>query len=181
MEKNIRDYLHLYLGCDVEHDTGKWRGCLSSIGHHTANIFCDYLKRNEGHKIPEGREWGYFDILLERLKPMLRPLSDMTEEEAADVYTIERDRILHPPTDDHDISRRTDFGWVVTRLDHTNIGLLIRFDGVCYKVIDEGKKPTIEPAMNQPLIFQYMLSKHFDLFGLIKSGLAIDKTNQSIK
>ncbi len=151
MEKKIEDYLHLYLGCEMERG-GIVTGALLQAAKEAAfNAWLDF-------------------------KPILRPLSDMTEEEAADVYTIERDRILHTPTIDHDLSKRIDFGWVVTRLDHMNIGLLIRFDGVCYKVVDEGKRPTIEPAMNQPLIFHYLLSKRFDLFNLIPDGLAIDKT-----
>lgn len=28
--------------------------------------------------------------------------------------------------------------------------------------------------------FRYLLSKHFDLFGLIEAGLAIDKTKEAI-
>lgn len=178
MSKDLKDYLHYYLGCEVVTNSGtnvlrdsKQSRVATFVG------FADYHRldcRLAFRAGPEGRCNTYL------LKPLLRPLSDMTEDEAADVYMIERDRILHSPTNDVDVRQRTDFGWVVTRLDHLNIGLLIKYDGVCYKVINEGKRPTIEPAMNQPLIFHYLLSKHFDLFGLIESGLAISKTKQGI-
>lgn len=167
--KKIEDYLHLYLGCEASFfneglGSPPIVGKLISIELDRKILSLDTRYRIEFHYLQT-----YFKL-------NLRPLSDMTEEEAVDIYTLERDRVLHVATNDHDISKRTDFGWVITRLDHMNIGLLVRFDGVCYKVIDEGKKPTIEPAMNQPIIFQYMLSKGFDLFGLIEAGLAIDKT-----
>lgn len=156
MSKDIKQFLHYYLGCE---------------GY-------EYSQTVKFKLTPE----RLVSILSSNIpfKPILRPLSDMTEEEAADVYTIERDRILHSPTNDVDVRQRTDFGWVVTRLDHLNVGLLIKYDGVCYKVINEGKRPAIEPAMNQPLIFHYLLSKYFDLFGLIEAGIAIDKTKQGI-
>lgn len=164
MKKEIKSFIHYYLGCEVLFDGKIWT--LYQINSKYA-----YLRRGK-----DGSD--KVTVHLHEALIRLRPLPDMTEDEAADVYTIEMDRILHPPTDDHDVSRRTDFGWVVTRLDHMKIGLLIRFDGVCYKVIDEGKKPTIEPAMNQPLIFHYLLSKHFDLFGLHEAGLCLYKTKQ---
>lgn len=160
-EKNkLEEVIHLYLGCEVQ-----VRGDIEKlIGVESDGAAITFSGRY-GRRI-----WGAKEV-----KPLLRQLSDITEEEASDVYTIERDRILHIHTNDHDISRRIGSGIVVTRLDHMNIGLLIRLDGVCYKVIDEGKKPTIEPAMNQPLIFQHLLSKGFDLFSLIETGQAIDK------
>ncbi len=97
---NIKDYLHLYLGCDMLD--------ISDNSTYTLHPEMLYASIKDGDK------------------PILRPLSDMTEDESEFV---------------------ADAAW-------------------------QGK-PTI--YMNAE-ITAYLLSKHFDLFGLIEAGLAIDKT-----
>ena len=44
-------------------------------------------------------------------------------------------------------------------------------------LMEEGENSTFCPITNQPALFVYLLSKHFDLFGLIKSGQAAIKTS----
>jgi hypothetical protein len=102
MEKDIKDYLHLYLGCECLGNNGKPYTLKPS--HFPSN----WKEGINGHK------------------PILRPLSDMTEEEKKD-YNNRKQRKGHM-------------------------------------------------AQVHAYNTLWLLSKHFDLFGLITDGLAIDKT-----
>ena len=68
MEKNIKDYLHLYLPFELNYFGFKY----NVVGF-----------RDKGHFFTFWHEHGFFDILKEYLKLPLRPLSlnEMTEEE----------------------------------------------------------------------------------------------------
>jgi len=112
MEKKIEDYLHLYFG----------QGC-KITDRQTCII--DTIK---GPTITNSG-------LIWKVEPILRPLSDMTEEEYATMLII---------------------------ANQNNIKILER---------DE-----IVLRQTAPEIMRYLLSKSFDLFGLIDAGLAIDKT-----
>jgi hypothetical protein len=122
MEKNIKDYLHLYLG-------GKcmWR-VFGNNEWEEAGVDLKILYR-------------LYDNQPFELKPILRPLGDINENErmeimdAADVYYSE------------------------------------------YIILALKNKTTYKIDLKQSFeLSKYLLSKHFDLFGLIDAGLAIDKT-----
>jgi hypothetical protein len=123
MEKKIQDYLHLYLGCEcVWQDsraeiTNNGKGKLTEIGKRIAVI------ESKG----ELAECMPFEA-----KPILRPLSDMTEEEEDKFYSF--------------------------------------WSGSCST---GNLKLSIEREAQATM---FLLSKHFDLFGLIPAGLAIDAT-----
>ena len=110
--KELKDYLHLYKECDcrvyeedmIDFTIDKMQGC--------------YLNK------VVFKEYG---VPIRLVKPILRPLSDMTEDE------------------------KNNLSWE-------------------WKV-DYDFKPIFRPDQ-----FLFLLSKHFDLFGLIDAGLAIDKT-----
>lgn len=117
----IKDYLHLYLGCKVEYD--------DRIGI----IHQYYLPAG---KYMEGKVWFCSleedgnpemscSVAADKVKPILRPLSDMTGEERSTAKELSNGTFL-------------------------------------YRTCAETT--------------QFLLSKHFDIFGLIESGLAIDKT-----
>ena len=112
MKKELKDYLHLYLGCEI--DISGQREILDSVAKsgQIETLFRGYLR-------------NYRDLSDEDIAPILRPLSDMTDEEAQEVYTIKGKNAFN------------------------------NFEGETTK---------------------HLLSKHFDLFGLIEAGLAIDKT-----
>lgn len=99
---DIKDYLHLYLGCEAMHGKQKVVVCGLNI-----NSYCIQNIINVD------------TFRIEDIKPILRPLSDMTDKESK---------------------------------HHANIL--------------KGDTESI----------RYLLSKGFDLFGLIQAGLAIDKT-----
>jgi len=160
IEKKLKDYLHLFLGCE----------CMWKV---FGDDDIEFKKSSIDLKILD----RVYDRQPFVIKPILRPLSSMTEDECGDIYTIERDRFLGHKTIDFDV-RKSDNGFVVTRIDLLDDRLMIGFYGQIYKIIEDGTSPHIEPIRNQHEITRYLLSKHFDLFGLIESGLAIDKTNR---
>lgn len=117
MKKDIKDYLHLYLGCELSINgniyrlrsvdlTKKW------IAFNADGYYGNPIKTNLGTNV----------------KPILRKLSSMTEEERNEL------RSLQPAGED--------MFWL------KNLGM---------------------PA-------HFLLSRGFDLFGLIEEGLAIEKT-----
>lgn len=174
MDKKKQDYLHLYIGCDVLVQGEERTGVLTGVMNGCYECEVQFRLVDNPHHLEEEPEWVNIDDVM----VILRPLSDMTEEEAANVYTIERDRILHPPTNYHDI-RRGDGCWKIVRLDLIDTTLFITDNAIVYKVTEEGKNPIIEYTRNLPGIILYLLNQHFDLFGLIEAGLAIDKTTTS--
>lgn len=124
--KDIKDYLHLYLGCEVEYgyDGRKAIGDIHGLDPHAG------WKVFTRKPIPM-----YHTVRTELLKPILRPLSDMTEEE---------------------------------------------FDYMFFKqpgYVSIESKALVDKRFDiSPHQVAFLLSKGFDLFGLIEAGLAIDRT-----
>ena len=116
MEKKIEDYLHLYLGCEVWDSYNEKKGVLFGIDLNTSGF--DNVKVL--HKV-------VWSLSFEWIKPILRSVNDMTEEEKRNI------------------------------------------DGTDWNNTIPGGAWEYSPET-----FRYLLSKHFDLFGLIKSGLAIN-------
>lgn len=75
MKKNIRDYLHLYPGCEVLHNNGdsKYNGLF-----HITSIQEDGIVVMRSNKYPGVK----FSFNPAHDKPLFRKLSSMTEEEA---------------------------------------------------------------------------------------------------
>lgn len=122
-EKKIEDYLHLYLGCEC----------------HT--VAPDGI----GHMIPERINTYWIDRSRQDgtvLIPILRPLSDMTEEEASGCWRLAggSTQVTNPKLSLQDLTWYSDFN-----------------------------------VYQWAIVFKHLLSKHFDLFGLIESRLAIQK------
>lgn len=119
--KEFKDY-HLYLGCEIEFNRlGSWH-----ISKLTPSLLEDFL---------DG------DV---QIKLILRPLSDMTEDEENEI--------------------EGEFGSYGLGENHL-CNALKEHDLRYVKKLDEAFELT-----------RYLLSKYFDLFGLIEAGLAIDKT-----
>lgn len=126
--REIKDYLHLYLGCECQTDEGK-------IGWFSGFDVCerDYsITMITVRFSDKSDDWTVLNDNEEcdRIKLILRPLSDMTEEE---------DQIELPK---HNRGEFIDMHWY-------------------------------------PEGYVWLLSKGFDLFGLIDEGLAINKTTLS--
>lgn len=153
MEKNIKDYLHLYIGCEVMAPCMSWdeepvaKGILTGIhGEYEAEI--QFIIDGNAEESPDYAK--FIDV-----KPILRKLDSMTEEETAEfkklIPWIDFERFLpgnrwryneHEETSKHE-----------TRV-------------VCNTSAGINTLPMV--------VVPYLLSKGFDLFGLIDAGLAID-------
>lgn len=132
MEKKLSDYLHLYLGCEVlvkdKIITGTGdTGVVENIHIATLTTVSILGSVKQKFRILIGAMSVERSFNFEDDKLVLRPLSDMTEDE-------------------------TNFQWNT----FCNIKLI-----------------------NQQVVaeeIRWLLCQHFDLFGLIESGLAIDST-----
>lgn len=165
MEKNIRDYLHLYPGAGCTYDN-------------------DHTKDLVGVVTPKIIEWGMYGDTYSTVRNVrlhLRPLSDMAEEELKEVAAICYEDVFdHKPKVEGVESIADEYGGGLKCYETIDgkrweYGLTISDEGIMFSA--NGDFLNVAPYKH----FHYLLSKHFDLFGLIESGLAIDKTKQSIK
>lgn len=173
-EKKLEDYLHLYPGCELRSSTGSVR-LMSVIA-----------------EIPPCTNWGIavlngnqsYTTKLGDYKPVLRPLSDMKEEEVLKICSIVSPTIFG------------DF-----RYNKWKVTIEREWDSTQknYTVVREGDSHSFEvdcidgdiflwedhqyidaPYMDFNYKFEY-LKMGFDLFGLIDAGLAVDKTTLNPK
>jgi hypothetical protein len=140
MSKEVKDYLFLYLGCEVmafhpyADEPGPSKAYLTGItGMDEYNVELQF------HNGVHAEEEPCY-IKYEEVEPILRPLSDMTNTEAIEMWDIINPHRLH-----FDVSVKVNY----------------------YK-----RKTSCFSAEE----VRILLSKHFDLFGLIEAGLAIDST-----
>lgn len=135
--KELKDYLHLYIGCDayVFPDETLTNGWLEQKLKEIPKM---------EYKIPVTHDRVRY-ILERGYKPILRPISSMTEEEAKHLITL---RGYTDVSNVNFINGGVEF-------DHPGMTTYINFD-----------KQTPEQ-------FAYLLSRGFDLFGLLESNLAV--------
>jgi hypothetical protein len=155
MKTEIKDYLPLYLGCKFKHDSDV--GTYELCGY---NIYNDHVQNALGMDTYSSKG----------TRLILRKLSDMTEEEWKEWG-------------------RT-YGTVFGACSkETWLQQFEQFED--RPAFGQGKKSDVEnPVMERskvvtglkhefytysPTGFRFLLSKSFDLFGLIEQGLAIDK------
>lgn len=133
MDKKIQDYLHLYLGCECR---------MTKSSYHAVHEL--HLSVKTSFTLT-AKLLHYFiaPTTMAVIKPLLRPLSDMTEEELQECGNL-----VYDFSDDQ------------SGLDLNNH----RWEDFYLTTSEQ---------------FHWLLSRHFDLFGLIESGLAIDKTTTS--
>lgn len=160
MAKDIRHYLHYYLGQQCTHD--------EETGIITAKLI-EYVL--------SGR--------MSNVKPILRKLSSMTEEELLSLImlAVPKHQKDAPTPEDYDLEIfRNDGGNMVDG----NVEIGAQYSCGCYvgqiTVTDCGtihfydeEKDVFVVYYNAPELYHYLLSKGFDLFGLIESDLALDQ------
>jgi len=119
MKKELKDYLHLYLGCEcriADYDTRYWVRMVNETGLSV----CTYVN-SKGILI----WWKTKDC-----KIILRPLESMTEDDSYELEMLGHQLVLSKVSTNEFHAART----------------------------------------------IWFLKNHFDIFGLIEAGLAIDKT-----
>ena len=102
----------------------------------------------------ENRQWCAESVLIENIKPYLRPMSSMTEEELYELKTL---CSIYIPTDSPTIGFE-DYGIIVFTHHLTNNTYSFKLN------ID---------------IIDWLNSRHFDYRGLIERGLAIEVTKEN--
>jgi len=149
--KEIKDYLHLYVGCTLRCDTGFviLMSVIPEIIPHTS-FGIAVINGSESYRTNLG------DYM-----PVLRPLSDITEEEAIELVKISEWKQYgeHPHKREYR-AYRNGFNEIVVSWGES---------------IREKNVPVAKEVFGFEE-FRYLLSKGFDLFNLITEGLAIDKT-----
>lgn len=159
-KKKIEDYLHLYLGCEIENNNGVYRGTLIGFRQPCeAIVAIDYF--NKQHRKPENKEHGEHFFLAKAMRPILRPLSDMTDEEKTEIakmWTWFQDRTVL--NEEH-------FEYI----HDSNKKMVLE----AFTTANEDDGARMSPSAYFQA-FPYLLKQGFDLFNLIESGLAIDKT-----
>lgn len=172
MSKKIEDYLHLYLGCEF---VLKIKGTEQFSGKMEFNIHALFAALDSKNTINP--------ILL------LRPLSDMTEEEAEHLawlcmdgrhrskeYAIDKEEIdieLVPNDGGNMLDDNLEIYIGVTCRCWTGYIAITNYGEIKQCEEDSERR---EPIDNIAEKIAYLLSCRFDLFNLIPEGLAIDKT-----
>lgn len=164
MNKKIEDYLHMYLGCEVYNPAyPMWDFELEAVSIVVGG------KRAKLNVIIENEEGPYPDdgwYIPDKLQLALRPLSSMTDDEAQECLAFV---FLVPPHN----------AWMdveaLQQFLSNNVAFTI---GVSEE--EQGDIPMNMFELTPQTMFnltEWLLSRYFDLFGLIDAGLAIDKTS----
>lgn len=152
MEKKIEDYLHLYLGCEIQYwfefktqEGGEFRKGITIGVDKTCVSFAPITIHGEHSATSIERR--NFTLI----KPLLRPLSDMKMDELIDFVKIDKA--------EHDLPY-SEFEEVLSEIKAEGMAAFEWNDAPADKVFEH---------------VRYLLSRHFDLFGLIEAGLALNK------
>jgi hypothetical protein len=171
--KKIEDYLHHYLGCEI------------LVG----DAVCTLIGIEDGAFVMS-KLTGRHIIPMRLTKPILRPLSDMTEEEIVAAakficavpneqgfeYEIQK---CHNTVGAKFFNHKFTAGQYLSIYNEKNRPETIGHIEVGWysdNKIDRRKTKELWKVGGCHELTIYLLSKGFDLFGLIEAGLAIDKT-----
>lgn len=147
----LQDVIQFYIGCDCIRPDNK---TVLKIYGVQGNLIV--------HNEPDGLTYSG----TAGCKPILRNLSDMTTDEMKDMYHLVFGRRFCGDNITHrDVGKKNE-RWVL-------------WSGVerlfIYKDGDIGADSDLQHrSVHQPSVFKFLLSKQFDLFGLIESKQAVD-------
>jgi hypothetical protein len=148
MGKQLKDYLHLYLGCKLLDLRTEKQGFL--IGILNQRVLPVLIS------IGDEVDHVYFD----QVKPILRPLSNIEAEEMQTLFQL----------NDYNFSSFENFKGLKVDMENNCI------EG--YGVRENGSENYVSIYFHllNPDQFRFLIHFTFDLFGLIDAGLAIDAT-----
>lgn len=178
----LKDILYLYLGCEVfgtYNDQSGSKGYLTGITNGGQDCEIQFFEE-DGINVSEEPEFN--DIA--EIKPILRPLSDMTEDEIRHFVWVNMDSETHLDSDSRvsaeEIEIESEY-----QPDHKRLKIVVScrcFEGTffidsngdtrLYDDNDEG-----QPIDHQLENFLYLIKQGFDLFGLHESGQCIYKND----
>lgn len=158
----LQDYLHYYLG--ATYWTNNSQGEVNKV---TLQHIYPMIEKGKGVQLH------------------LRRLEDMTEDEMIGLLQsmVPFDMEDKPTDEDYDLEMfYNDDGLMVD----SDIAVGANFTCICFDgqigvkkcgsiiLFEQNKDVTRDQLINTPMAFHYLIQQHFDLFGLIPAGLAID-------
>lgn len=156
IEKLELRHLCGYLPHVLKTNEGELAGIIKWIG------WCGVFKSEHGERF----------VPLHEIKPILLPISSLTEPlPDGTVPIVELAKIAG--FEDFEVLQVKEGSTALIANLSDNFTFMVLKNN-CDFAICAGKEITFLP--NQLQLFEYLLSKHFDIFGLIPAGLAIDKT-----
>lgn len=160
----FKEVAHLYLGCEVIllNSAPYNQGILTGV--HIDSVPKFKIKSNPAQYSDYG-----FECLFDEIKPYLRPLSSMTEEEMIEFATI-----VLPFLSDKKRITITGQKFVSGALFPT-IQIDYEIFNVERRKMVRESRVYISTERLRPNELLYLLHKHFDLFGLIDSKEAMEK------
>lgn len=159
MNKDIKDYLHLYLGCEVKTNDVRLDETKTHHGRTGTFIgFVDYHRLDCRLKFRGGEPEGRCSVFM--LKPILRPLSDISYDEREIIGgIIDPDKEYEDDYNGYNYTHEQVGQWFINHLI---------------------KNETESDIMYRPKRFIKAINTlrrmGFDCDGPIEAGLAIDKT-----
>lgn len=176
MERDIKDYLHLYIGCQVK------RTDIDDYGWTLVGVSASEVEPGRTVAIiggPVFQEW-----YAEETRPILRPLSDMIEDDFKEFAKPKSFAVYQSYW--YACERETDpefEGDIVEHIqdacddDPENVIMFnTRDKSISYGWISYDEVYHSFSTKEHADWFKFLLSKGFDLFNLIPDGLAIDAT-----
>ncbi len=153
METKLKEVIHLYIGCDAK--------CLSKDDQKIAlnpMQASDLYLQSKGH--------------LKDIKPVLRHFSDMTIEEATDIAIKV---LFHSHIGFQPKAEKISDRWVVwSKGDDNSDVVYILFNGqICRRINGDHQELPFEYSYE---LIPYLLRQGFDLFHLLDTEQAINKT-----
>lgn len=161
MKKELSDYINLYFGCDVVgtyNDASGSRGILTGVTNGGTECEIQFYEE-DGFNVSESPEFND----TKEVKLILRPLIDMTPQEAGDYAEFYNNGKKIPDQAEVEIKPH----------ESGSVHVSIQLDGNGISLFPGG------PHGDRSEAFRYLLSRGFDLFGLIPEGMAIDKTKMN--
>ncbi len=162
MKKELKDYIHYYLGCPLNILTGQYS---HYVGAKVTGVHNDLVYFEDQ---PLGSKEKYYgNCGIDNVQLLLRQLSDMTDEEAIAVAKL-GEPLIEYTHEEIDVIR-----------DSYMIQVLWSDDGEPHRFMIQLRKKFLThqtPIYNYQYITAYLIKQGFDMFDLIEAGLAVEKT-----
>jgi hypothetical protein len=176
----LKDVIHYYIGCDVivdDNERGRLLGCNpipNSVGQVYWDIQTEDMKANEDEDfaMPYNDDPDMGEL---RIKPILRRFKDITDPEITEVAIMYANGVKVERV------KGVANNWFYFKCNHSESVeddeyiLIISDAGSAWydHYFDKSKRCGLN-ICNENYVTHYLLSKHFDIFGLIDIGEAID-------
>lgn len=168
--KLISNYLHFYLGAPCKTDDGKYgRFAGLDLCQNNNSITMLTVRYSDNIDDPEASFDVYNDNHeLDRIKLLLYPMVEITTEDALTVARLATGNVVDSITR---IDRTETIDRVEIFCNNTSEKIDIRPNSIEW--MEKTKNWVYLPAYNYAEIVRFLTSKQYDVFGLLKDGLAI--------